>query len=436
MIRYGGAEPFLGYVGVIALSLFLSLFSGLMGIVIKKILDMEGESLFPLLLIPLIWIVKDIVVEHIFGGFPWCSAGYSQHSNLLFIQMGELGGIHLITFFVIYFNVLFFRWYEDWKNKRIALAIMLSFFCIYSVGFYLYKSAEEIVGKGMEHRAGIIQPNTSNDAISYGEKTAILNRLFDQSAELARLGAEFVIWPEHTVSIYPLQTEQYYKRITEFTQSFAPLLGGFTDLIGEREIYNSVMLFGKKENEFQKYDKVHLTPFGEYILFRDLLFFVKRITDEIADFTPGKGVKNLEIEGHGVSTPICYEIIFPELVRNFIAEGGGPKGGELIVTISNDSWFGNTSAPYQHLSMAQFRSIENRRYILRSTTNGISGVISPTGEILFSTIYLTEDSFIGGFKFLTRRTVFTKWGYLFPYFCVGLFLIIFMIRIIRVRRKK
>lgn len=130
---------------------------------------------------------------------------------------------------------------------------------------------------------------------------------------------------------------------------------------------------------------------------------------------------NLKINNHFASTPICYEIIFPELIRKFIS-----YGGELIITISNDSWFGDSSAPLQHLSMAVFRSIENRRYILRSTSNGISAVISPSGEIMYQSFSHTKDTFIAKFKYLTKKSFFTRYGYMFPYFCIILVIIYFI----------
>jgi apolipoprotein N-acyltransferase len=182
------------------------------------------------------------------------------------------------------------------------------------------------------------------------------------------------------------------------------------------------MLFPKGKDKFQKYDKVHLTPFGEYIPFRKLFFFVERITDEIGDFTPGKEVHNLEMDGHWLATPICYELIFPQLVREFT-----DKGGEVIVITSNDSWYGDTSAPYQLLAMSTLRGIENRRYILRSTTNGISALIAPSGEILYRSPFNAKDTFTAPFKYIKRETVFMRFGYLFPYFCF-IFLILYFIR--------
>ena len=376
-------------------------------------------------MVPFIWVCKDLIIENIFGGFPWCLAGYSQYKNIYFIQVAEIGGVHLVTFILICFNTLLYWLIRNIRHrdirKQIIAALLVSLSCVYTVGYYLYQSGVSRTAPLKTHRAGIIQPNTSNDPISREEKMRILSRVFTESRGLARKGAEFIIWPEHTVYIYPLQNQKDYNRFTRFVRLNVPLLAGFTDFKSNREIYNSAILFGKDGVE-EKYDKVHLTPFGEYVLFREILFFVKRITDEIADFSPGTAVHNLNIHGHSISTPICYEIIFPGLVRKFVS-----SGGELIVTISNDSWFGNTSAPYQHLSMAVFRCIENRRYLLRSTTNGISAVVTPGGEILYQSPYNKADRFIGSFKYIKQKTFFTCCGYLFPYFCV-VFLVVYLIK--------
>ena len=434
MVRYGGMGQTLSILGLIMLAAALSLFNGIAGIFIKKTIEAPKkavknnvEKILPVFLIPLIWVGKDLVIEKIFGGFPWCLAGYSQYTNLYFIQMAEIGGIHLVTFVLIYFNILFYRFIKQ-GDKQTAIVILVSFFSLYTVGYFLYRVNESKIRPLETHRAGIIQPNTTNDPITWVERNKILQRLFKESEELAQKGAEFIVWPEHTVSIYPLQNKNHYQRFMDFVGSHVPLLAGFTDLKGANEIYNSVILFGK--GKIEKYDKVHLTPFGEYVLFRELLFFVKRITDEIGDFTPGAAVDNLVIDDHPVSTPICYEIIFPGLVREFIS-----KGGELIITISNDSWFGDTSAPYQHLSMAVFRAIENRRYILRSTTNGISAVILPSGQIGYRSSYYAADRFIGEFKYIKRKTFFNCCGYLFPYFCLFLLAVYIVARKIKFKKK-
>jgi len=410
MVRYGGMSEAVGIIGIIILAAFLALFTGLAGLLIKHA---------PLYAAPVIWIAKDLLIEKILGGFPWCLTGYSQYQNIYFIQLAEWGGIHLITFLLIAFNVLLYAAVIR-KDKHAGAAAAIILIAVYTTGFYLYKTSQNNTAGIAVHKAGIIQPNTHNDLISYAEKNAILSRLFKESTRLAEAGAEFIIWPEHSVSLYPMQQESHRAPFIAFARTHVPIMAGFTDRQSFKKIYNSYLLFDG--NSVQKYDKVHLAPFGEYVLFREYLFFVRRIVSEIADFSSGDGAHNLTVNGHKVATPICYEVIYPELVKDFTT-----NGAQLLITGSNDSWFGNTSAKYQHLAMALFRSIENRRYILRSTTNGISGVIAPSGEIIYSSPHAQQDYVIGEFKYLNQTTIYMSRGYLFPYLCTLLMLLYFCI---------
>ena len=238
-----------------------------------------------------------------------------------------------------------------------------------------------------------------------------------------------MVWPEYTLPIYPMQAPFYRNQFTSFSRLKVPLLAGFTDYQNQQNVFNAIFLFAG--DRIDQYNKVHLTPFGEFVPFRKWLFFVKKITDEIGDFTPGQDERPLSFQGHLLATPICYEIIYPELVKNFIG-----KGGELIITISNDSWFGHSSAPYQHLSMAVFRSIENRRYMLRSTSNGISALVAPSGKIIHQAKFATREAYLAPFRYLTRKTVFTRGGYLFPYLCAFLFSVCFISDRIRTMRHR
>jgi apolipoprotein N-acyltransferase len=412
MVKYGGTTWLLGVVGLICLAAFFSLFSGLAGILIGKSVK-NGTNWAAPFWIPVIWVAKDLIVEKIFGGFPWCLVGYSQHHNIYYVQLAEIGGIHLVSFSLICINVLFYRLVKT-KNKNTLLTILAVFSVIYASGYGLLKNHTAKTAGIPLHRAGIIQPNSDHDQVfDFVRIKETLDRLFHASEELKKQGAEFVIWPEFTVPIYPLQSPYLKNQFVNFSQSHAPLLAGFTDFHNSTNVFNSVMLFNG--HKIEKYDKVHLTPFGEYVLFRRWLFFVKKITDEIGDFTPGEKLHNISLAGHSLSTPICYEIIYPELVRSMVAQGG-----ELIVTISNDSWFGDSAAPYQHLAMAVFRGIENRRYLLRSTSNGISALVDSTGRIRHQSPLRRPQEFLASFRYLNGRTVFCRWGFLFPYVCFSL----------------
>jgi len=415
MVKYGGTTVALGITGLVCLVVFFSLFPGLAGLFIRQRIA-RGAGWGSVAWIPAIWVGKDLVIEKIISGFPWCLVGYSQYKNIYFIQAAEIGGIHLVSFLIIVVNVLLYNFIKS-KNRKYLLALLAVILAIYGSGYWLLHRQEQSSRVIPWHRAGILQPNSNHDLV-FDSRTIpkILDELFEASAILKGQGAELVVWPEFTVPIYPLQNYSYQKRFATFSAAVVPLLAGFTDFQNYENAYNSVMLF--KGGSVEKYDKFHLTPFGEYVLFRRWLFFVKKITDQIGDFTPGKSLHNLDFAGHQLATPVCYEIIFPELARTLVA-----RGAELIVTISNDSWFGKSSALYQHLAMAVFRSVENRRYLLRSTSNGISALVDPAGRIIYQSPLHEKDRFLASFQYLNRKTIFTRCGYLFPYLCLLLVLL-------------
>ena len=128
------------------------------------------------------------------------------------------------------------------------------------------------------------------------------------------------------------------------------------------------------------YRKIHLVPFGEYVPFQRLLFFVGPLVEAVSAFSPGTRVTMLPVEGHMVSTAICYEVTYPALQREAVRQGS-----EMLTTITNDAWYGDRLPPIQHFEMAAMRAIEQGRYMVRSANTGISGIIDPYGRVLIRT---------------------------------------------------
>ncbi len=405
MVYYGGMSRILGILGLLILSAYISIFYGLSGSIIKKIVNSPKTAL---LLIPSVWISKDLILEKLFGGFPWEFIGYSQFKNTLLIQSAEIGGIHLISFIIVFINVALYIFIRN-RDKQFVFISALIIISFYISGYYLFKHDILIEKDINANKVGIIQPNTGQNYSSNRKwRNVTLDDLFNKSINLKEKGAEFVVWPEYSIGLAPLQNKFIYNKLSTFAREHLPLFAGFTDYKNSKKMFNSIMLF--KKYGFEKYDKVKLVPFGEYIPLKKIFFFVNKITDEISDFSQGEAIFNLKILGRKVSTPICYEIIYPEIVRDFVN-----NGGEGIILISNDSWYGTTSAPYQLLSMSVFRAIENRRYILRSTSNGISAIIDPRGNVIKKIPLNSEDSFVADFRFRKNLTIFTKLGFIFPY---------------------
>jgi len=173
-----------------------------------------------------------------------------------------------------------------------------------------------------------------------------------------------------------------------------------------------------------------MVPFGEYVPLRKILFFINKLVVGIGDYTPGDRYVKARTPFGDFATLICYEVIFPGLVRKFYAQGG-----DFIVNITNDAWFGRTAGPYQHFSMAVFRAVENRKPLIRAANTGISGFIDSSGRIiaqspLFERLVLTRD-----IRTDSTRSFYSKYGDLFTYIWIVFSLILLTNIFGRLKRK-
>jgi apolipoprotein N-acyltransferase len=184
---------------------------------------------------------------------------------------------------------------------------------------------------------------------------------------------------------------------------------------------NSAYLLNPDGTTQARYDKRHLVPFGEYVPLGPLLGFVDKLVDGIGDFVPGPGPVLMEAAGRPLGVAICFEIIFPELVRE-----SARHGARLIVTITNDAWFGRSGAPRQHFSMAVFRAVEHRVPVVRAANTGISGVIDATGRIGPTTALFVEAALVEPVALSPIRTVYTRAGDIFAVGC-GILAAIFIV---------
>ena len=228
--------------------------------------------------------------------------------------------------------------------------------------------------------------------------------------------------------------ERAYQKIilAILRESQSPLLFGSPTLRFEPDgspyLLNSAYILSPEKLLTGRYDKRHLVPFGEYIPLKSLLFFLEKLVVGIGDFKPGHGPMTLLLPGSSekaqpsFAVPICFEIIFPDLVRRMTKEGAN-----FLVTLTNDAWFGDSAAPYQHFSMAVFRAVENHLAVARAANTGISGFIRPDGRILTETPIFTQQTVTGSISLRrSTPTFYTQYGDVFSWGCViltGLFLI-------------
>ena len=209
------------------------------------------------------------------------------------------------------------------------------------------------------------------------------------------------------------------------------LLFGSPGYLGKEDnlsLFNSAFLLSPEGKVLGRYDKVHLVPFGEYVPLRKIFPFIGKLVVGVGDFSSGKGFYPLSMNSHKLGILICYEGILPEVSRAY-----KKRGADLLVNITNDAWFGRTSAPFQHLSMTALRAVETRLYVVRAANTGISAIIDPTGEFISQTGLFERSALRGTVKFIDKQTFYTIYGDVFIYTCLTFLLVIFLLSLKRRR---
>jgi apolipoprotein N-acyltransferase len=187
----------------------------------------------------------------------------------------------------------------------------------------------------------------------------------------------------------------------------------YEDVDGVRKLYNSAFLLSAEGKLLGRSDKVHLVPFGEYVPLAKALPFVRKLVEGVGDFSPGERLEALDTGRGKIGVLVCFEGIFPELSRRYAR-----AGAQVLVNITNDAWYGRSSAPYQHLSMASFRAVENRLPLIRAANTGITAIIDCNGHITGETPLFKEAFVVDRVTLGTSGTFYTRFGDVFAVLCV------------------
>ena len=257
----------------------------------------------------------------------------------------------------------------------------------------------------------MIQGNIAqNDKWNPARAGMIVDRYVQLSQQAVQKGAQFLIWPESSTPFY-FEDDIGGGLVRGLVRTLGvPLLLGSDEMDpgdpGEKpKNYNSAFMLDTAGATAAVYRKMHLVPFGEYVPFQRLLFFVGPLVEAVSAFSAGTRVTMLPVEGHMVSTAICYEVTYPSLQREAVRQGS-----EMLTTITNDAWYGNSSAAYQHFEMATMRAIEQGRYLVRAANTGISGIVDPCGRVLIRTNLFETVAVVGEARFVQAKTVYATIG--------------------------
>ena len=421
--------------GMIIVVLYLALYFGFFGLVIAS---RASDKSF-IVLAPAAWVAIELVRAHFLTGFGWALLGHSQSYTPAIIQIADITGSYGVSFLIVLVNTAIFLAIKNFKAKDLAVGYVMiaSFLVFVSLSYGMYRLNNIFTGEKL--RVAIIQgniPQVKKWSPNYREE--ILNKYEALTNEAAEKRVDLIIWPETSVPGF-LETEhELSDRIKALAVKTAtPILVGAPreDEESKDAYYNSAILFSKGGMILGRYDKIHLVPFGEYVPFRRLLSFVENFAPSpIGDFAFGRNytVFKFFIERNArekeytwrmlknvkFSTLICFEDIFPDLTREFVK-----RGALFLVNMTNDAWFGDTAAPYQHAQASVFRALENRVNVVRATNTGLSCFIDQKGRIVDPVGRGGKNLFVDGFSIheitLTPvRTFYTVYGDVFAYICV------------------
>ena len=389
---------------VFYMSLYLALAAGITGYLIRKL----GWVGLPLGAAA--WVTAEYARGWMFGGFPWIPLGNTMVTLLPIAQLASLGGVYLLSVFVALVNAGFALVIVSGpRRQRLAFAATVAIIAIASIWGGMRLSANTLVEAGTPIKVGLVQANVAQvDKWNSAKAGQIVERYIQMTRKAAAEGAQFVLWPESATPFLFDEQPTGQALVRNLVESTAvPLLFGSDEIErGARNTYyNAAFMLDTGGATAAVYRKMHLVPFGEYVPFKDLLFFVKPLVEAVSDFSPGQMVTMLPVNGHMASTAICYEVTYPSLMREAVRQGS-----ELLTTITNDAWYGESSAPFQHFEMATMRAIEQGRYLVRAANTGITGIVDPYGRVLARTRLGETTVVVGEARFVQAKTLYATMG--------------------------
>ncbi len=377
-----------GYVAWVALLIYQALFLLLFAYGFQSVQDRLTPGLH-FIAVPFLWIFVEWARSIGEFAVPGAFLGYTQYQNLPLIQISQIVGVFGISFLIVMVNsylALIFQQFDvrkgisrfyDFRFHAIILVLLLG--NVYFLGAGILSSPSYGVNKIF--RIAVIQPNISQEIKLNPRNTYdTLNVLSSMTGALNGGKVDLVVWPETAVTtliVSDAQALSYVRNAALSAGSFL-LTGAFS--LENGKIFNSLYLFSNNGAILGRYDKQRLVPFGEYLPFKTLLFPFLESTGFFAQEQSGNNsVQILDTGKLKVGGLICFESLFPWLAKQ------RAKKSDILVTVTNDAWFGSSAAAYQHLAAGPFRAIENRKYFIQCANTGISAIIDPYGRIIKQT---------------------------------------------------
>ncbi len=429
------ADPFLMISGILLMFINPAIFliPSTLYFLCKKLYD-KNIALF---LMPLFWVSFEYAYSLTDLRFPWLALANSLAYFNWFIQIADIIGSYGISLLIFYINIflyLFIKNYKDDKNTRLRYALIAIVFFVIPVAYgmnktFTYQHSQKRI------KVGLVQPNLNPwNKWEEGDLDRQLELYLSISQKAVDRGAKLIVWPESALPVYLLSGNYPYEveRVRQFTDSNnVYLMTGMPDAYFYFDLskapkdakrlrngnvaytsYNSILLFSPFSSNVQKYRKIKLVPFGEKVPFVEYLPFLGELIKwevGISSWNVGKSQTVFDLLNFKVAGVVCFESIYPDFVSNFVR-----KGAELLIVVTNDSWYGYSSGPFQHKEFAALRAIENRRTVIRAANGGISCIIDPLGRTISQTKLFTRNVLVDYAELRKEITFFTKYPLIIP----------------------
>ena len=414
MTRYGDLSPWSAWPVAAALIAFMALYPALFAAVQRRLVVLYGPM--AILAAPLVWVASEYGRAHLFGGFPWVLLGYSQATVLPVAQFASVVGVFGVSGLVAAASAaaVVAALPRAGRARIGAAGAILGAIAAVVIWGQARVTRGVLTTVGDRVQVGLVQGN-----VDQAEKwdPARASSIFEEYLRLTQQaideGARLILWPESSTPFGFDQDPAGADRVRALARA-----SGASILLGSNQVeagpperwYNAAYLVGPDGAVGGIYRKIHLVPFGEYVPLKRLLFFAAPLVQAVSDFSPGSEAVVFQVGGHRFSTAICYEIVYPALVRRFVS-----GGSELLTTITNDAWFGRSSAPYQHFEQASMRAIEEGRYLARAANTGVSGIVDPYGRVLARSGLFESAVLTGEVRYSDLQTIYARYGDVFAW---------------------
>lgn len=424
--HYGQLPSVLCAVIFMLLVFYLSLFPGLFAMIVSQL---RARSLPYYLTAPFFWAALEYVKSFFLSGFPWEEIGHSQYNRLHLIQISDILGTYGLSALIMAVNaVLFEAWDTISKDRAFAwkpivgIALVIALFLTY--GTWRIEKIDKDAQAAPKRAIALVQGNIDQAKKwlpSFQHET--LQRYGTLSIAALKSDPDLIIWPETALPFYFLHDEDLTKETLEVVRTCRAyfVLGSpsFRKAGQEISYYNSAYLVDPYGKVVGRYDKVHLVPYGEYVPFKRYFPFLGKMVQAVGDFESGTKGQVMLWGPEKIGVLICFEAIFPELTCSMVQ-----NGAQLLINITNDAWFGNSSAPYQHLSMVVFRAVESHLAVARAANTGISAFVDPVGRLLDETPLFEEAIRTRSLPVMNHKSFYVRYGDVFAIGCILISLVV------------